>query len=131
MSLKDKLTNAKLANDDLFSDLTAEEKSYENIMAKIAITIHNSRKKRNMNQVQFAQLMGISQTMVSKWESGDYNFTIENVIQIFEKLDLKFDIIAEEKHSLEQTNAAYNVLPFPKQKWATISSPTATINDAS
>ena len=38
--------------------------------------------------------MGISQPMISQWESGDYNFTISALAQISEilGLDLKVDM---------------------------------------
>ena len=41
-----------------------------------------------MTQKEFAKFMGVTQGMVSKWESGDYNFTIESICNILEKLDL-------------------------------------------
>ena len=36
--------------------------------------------------------LNVSQGMVSKWESEDYNFTIESLAQIAEKLELNLEI---------------------------------------
>ena len=47
--------------------------------AKIATTITKNRIQRQMNQKEFAKFMGVSQSMVSKWESEEYNFTIESL----------------------------------------------------
>ena len=44
-----------------------------------------------MNQKQFASFMGVSQAMISKWESGEYNFTINTLNEICDKLGLDFN----------------------------------------
>lgn len=62
-------------------------------IAKISMFIYQYRRDRNMTQKAFAEMMGVSQGMVSKWESADYNFTIENIAQISEKLNVTFDIV--------------------------------------
>ena len=35
-----------------------------------------------MNQSEFAKYMGVSQSMISKWESGEYNFSCESIAQL-------------------------------------------------
>lgn len=42
----------------------------------------------NMTQKEFAEYMDVSQGMVSKWESREYNFTIKSLNEICEKLQL-------------------------------------------
>ena len=91
MSLQEKLTNAKLA-DDLFRDLSPKEKKFEYLMAKISSKILEERLSRNMSQKEFAKFMGVSQGLVSRWENGNENFTYEKTIEIFEKLNIDFDI---------------------------------------
>ena len=49
------------------SDVIAAEQQ-----AKIAATIAKNRVDMQMNQKEFAEFMGVSQSMVSKWESEDY-----------------------------------------------------------
>ena len=59
---------------DLFPELTSAEKKYNYVIADIAVKIRNKRKELKLTQKEFAGLVGVSQGMVSKWESGEYNF---------------------------------------------------------
>lgn len=61
-------------------------------LAKISSVILSNRLERGMNQKQFAEFVGVSQGMISKWESGEYNFTVETLANICEKLNLDFDV---------------------------------------
>lgn len=69
------------------SDIIAAEQQ-----AKIASIIMKNRIEREMNQKEFAEFMGVSQGMVSKWESQEYNFTIDSLARICDKLDLELDV---------------------------------------
>jgi len=62
-------------------------------IAKISMFIYQYRRELNMTQKAFAEMMGVTQGMVSKWESADYNFSIDNIAQIAEKLGHTFDIV--------------------------------------
>lgn len=66
-------------------------------LARISAAIELRRKELGMNQKQFAAHMGVSQAMVSKWESGEYNFTINTLNEICAKLGLFFypDVLHE------------------------------------
>lgn len=61
-------------------------------IAKISMFILKYRQDLNMTQKEFAKMMGVTQAMVSKWESAEYNFTIETIAHISEKLNTTFDI---------------------------------------
>ncbi|MCO7122042.1 helix-turn-helix domain-containing protein [Ihubacter massiliensis] len=74
------------------SDIVAAEQ-----LAKISATITKSRIAMKMNQCEFANFLGVSQGMVSKWESEDYNFTVENLAKICDKLNLELDINMKNK----------------------------------
>lgn len=63
-----------------------------NVIAKVSMFIYKRRQELQMTQKDFAKMMGVTQGMVSKWESADYNFTIENIAHIAEKLNTTFDI---------------------------------------
>ena len=62
--------------------------------AEIAIHIHEKRISMNMTQKDFAEFTGVSQTMVSKWESGEYNFTVGNLSRLMVTLGLKLEIVS-------------------------------------
>lgn len=98
MSIRDKIVNAKVsyAVSDTFSDVDIKKLK---ILSHISAQIEFSRLELNMTQVEFAKYMGVSQGMVSKWESGNYNFTIESLTDISEKLDIEFDVSFKKDYS--------------------------------
>jgi transcriptional regulator with XRE-family HTH domain len=104
MSLKNKIANAKTTN-WLQQGLEEEEVKSIKELAAISAMIERHRKELGMNQKQFAEYMGVSQGMVSKWESGEYNFTIETLNEICGKINLKFVPVFTE-------NRAYNIEQF-------------------
>ncbi|MEA5047445.1 MAG: helix-turn-helix transcriptional regulator [Eubacteriales bacterium] len=61
------------------------------VKADIASQILLNRVARNMSQKAFAQFMGVSQAMISKWESGDCNLSLSTICEICDKLDLVFE----------------------------------------
>ena len=59
------------------------------LQAAIASEISIRRVKLGMNQKQFAEFMGVSQGLVSRWEQGETNFTLETIVKIASKLDIE------------------------------------------
>ena len=82
--------------DALFSvfeqDISAADIIASKSLSKISATIVKQRISLGMTQKEFADYMGVSQGMVSKWESEDYNFTIKSLAEIAVKLNLDVDI---------------------------------------
>lgn len=68
----------------IISDITASR-----ILGNISASIARKRLKYNMTQKEFADYMCVSQSMISKWEGGDYNFSIRTLADIAEKLDVE------------------------------------------
>ena len=89
--IAEKLAGAKKTNwvSEGFSD--AEIKSIVEL-AKISARIERCRLEMGMTQQEFAEYMGVSQGMVSKWESREYNFTIRTLNEICQKIDLDLSI---------------------------------------
>lgn len=94
MGIEEKLAGAKKTNwiSEGFSDV--EVKTIVEL-AKISARIERCRMEMGMTQLEFAKYMGVSQGMVSKWESREYNFTIKTLNEICQKLDLKFSVELE------------------------------------
>ena len=46
-----------------------------------------------MTQAAFAEFMGVTQVMVSKWESGEYNFTVKTLSEISAKINMPPDVL--------------------------------------
>lgn len=57
-------------------------------LLEISETIEKKRRSLGLSQKKLAEKMNVSQSMVSKWESGDYNFSIKVLSQIADILDL-------------------------------------------
>lgn len=91
---------------EMIERLTGEEVSskdslYE-IYGKISTAIFDYRRKHKLSQKKLAEKLGVSQPMVAKLESGDYNYTIEQLWKIANKLGFAFNIEFEEKEQVKR-----------------------------
>ena len=75
----------------LTKGISEEQIKVEKALSVIAAEIYTKRTQMGMDQKAFAKFMGVSQGMVSRWESGTYNFSISTLIGICEKLELNFE----------------------------------------
>jgi len=96
--------NKKTLTKDQFLEKISEFLTVADVLAAeaisdVSVAIAMQRIKRKMTQKEFAHHMGVSQGMISKWENGDYNFTIKTVAQICEKLELKMQLALDEYES--------------------------------
>ena len=87
MGIREKMANAKKSNWITQGIPEAEVKSIVQL-AKISAQIERCRLDMEMTQEEFAQYMGVSQGMVSRWENRDYNFTVKSLNDICQKLNL-------------------------------------------
>lgn len=94
MGIEEKLAGAKKTS-WISEGLTDAEVKTIVELAKISARIERCRMEMGMTQLEFAKYMGVSQGMVSKWESRDYNFTIRTLNEICQKLDLEFSVELE------------------------------------
>ena len=85
------------------------ESYYYDILYKVSTAVFEKRLANNMNQTEFSGLLGVSQAMVSKYESGDYNFTIKQICKLCEKLDLSIDF------SLSPVNSEKNSISYKEE----------------
>ena len=56
----------------------------------IAAKIADAMQAQNLNQKQFAKLMGRTESEISDWLSGDRNFTIDTLFDIGQALGVTF-----------------------------------------
>lgn len=100
---------------EMIARLAGEEGSNRDslydIYYQISTAIFDYRFKHNLSQKKLAEKLGVSQPMVAKLESGDYNYTIEQLWKIANKLGFAFNIEFEEK---EQEN--YSVISQPENQ---------------
>ncbi len=108
-----KLLTERIPADILYKALT---------LSKISSQISFIRIEKGMSQKQFADFMGVSQSMVSKWENGDYNFSLCTLIDVFNKLNYKVDISITQKPSEQKTNKKVSsgklvFFPYPNSSY--------------
>lgn len=65
--------------DRLGGEEAKAKESLFNIYYQISTTLFDYRLKYNLSQKQLAERLGVTQPMVAKLESGDYNYTIEQL----------------------------------------------------
>ena len=61
-------------------------------ISQVTSAIIKERKILVLDQKQFADKLGVSQSLVSRWENGNSNFTIKSLAEIAAKLDMCLDI---------------------------------------
>ena len=85
------------------------------IASDLAVAITSKRIDLGLTQKEFAEKIGKTQTMISKWENADCNFTIKTLIEIAQKLDLTLGITLKEKEPQEaRVKCSTNkVIQFP------------------
>lgn len=85
------MTTTTAFNDLLHQYFTDTEIKTHRKQAAISSRLEMWRVDHKMTQKQFAELLGVTQAMVSKWESGEYNFTIKTLAQLSDKLGIEMD----------------------------------------
>lgn len=99
---------------DLFSDVdvNGSEYIYYDTLGKISAELVNYRIRHDLSQTGLAKILGVTQAMVSKYESGDYNISLKAAIELLSKLDIPFSF----------NIGAGNIdskMPFPENKYNT------------
>lgn len=77
----------------LFDDsISPAEALTSKLMLQISSGITRERLKLQMNQSDFAKHIGATQSLVSRWEHGDYNFSLKKLAEIGVALNLDVNI---------------------------------------
>ncbi|MDR2898792.1 MAG: helix-turn-helix domain-containing protein [Clostridiales bacterium] len=81
-ALADKLTLA-----DLYS---------AHAISEVSVAIFKKRVSLGLTQKELGEKLGVKQSMISKWENGDYNFTLETIAEICAKMDMVINLRIED-----------------------------------
>lgn len=65
-----------------------EDIIYVKTTSQIICSLVEERTRRNMTQQEFANKLNVKQSMISRWEGGNSNFTIRTLSKIAADLDL-------------------------------------------
>ena len=90
-------------------ELTIADINASRYLGKISAAIAKCRIDMKATQKEFSEYLGISQGMVSRWESGDYNFTVRGLAEIAEKLGLELYI------NLKKYNTKTTEINYPEE----------------
>lgn len=111
MGIMEKIANAKKTN-WIAEGLSDADVKTTVELAKISAKIERSRLDLGMTQKEFADYMGVTQGMVSKWESREYNFTIKSLNEICQKLGLSLSLTMERSCSKND----YKIVKWDRDK---------------
>ena len=82
--------------------------AYSDAIDDISIMLTEYRLKNNMNQSQLAKLVGLSQSMISAYESGARNISLEKLCELMagigEKVSLHFEKCSTEEDEKSGTD---------------------------
>lgn len=91
---------------DVLDRIQPQEKTamvkYFDINYNISKFLVDFRVNNKMTQKQMAKKLNVSQVMISKYENGEYNFTLKKLCEISEILNanLIFDMILEAENNM-------------------------------
>lgn len=106
----------------LSQNMSAEELMLAGLQGVIAAEIVGKRLSLHMTQKEFAEYMGVSQGMISKWEKGESNFTLQTLVQIASKLGIQMQCPFVTNPPRRYTTAGSSIIKisdYQKPQWKT------------
>lgn len=97
---------------NLFDCLSETEKKQGKLRGMVSAAIENKRHELGLTQKQFADLLEITQGMVSKLENSENNITVDKLVELFEKLDIKYKIEIEDKVCINNSSTKVNGVEY-------------------
>lgn len=91
----------KSAMAELFAEHSKAIDYLSDLQFSFANLIFSERLKKGKNQTEFAKELGVSQGMLSRWESGDGNFTLKVIAELADKLKMKPSLTFSPANALE------------------------------
>lgn len=91
---------------DWINDVSSEAKemyALDDILYDLSVKLVEFRFERNLKQKDLAKILDVSQAMVSKLESGEYNPTVELLWKISKKIDFEFRIVFKSNSTIQKT----------------------------
>lgn len=97
----------------LSASLDDEELALSVFQGLISAEISYRRVKLGLSQKEFAERMGVSQGLVSRWENGDTNFTLSTLVKIASKLNIKMQSPFVPAMAKAYVSPRNNIVVFP------------------
>ena len=72
----------------------------------LAVTIRQTRKLADLSQNDLAECAGVGKTLIFNLEKGHQNVSLENLIKIFDVLNIEFEIKPPQLEKIPQKSKA-------------------------
>lgn len=95
------------------SKISKEELRTSDISFGVATRILEILERRGWSQADFAKAMGKREPEISKWLSGQHNFTIQTIAKI--EIVLGEDVITVKRY--RKSSKGYQEMPAQKRRW--------------
>lgn len=82
-----------VSTSQLMPTLTSADRLSNKLKHQIAHFLAHYRAVNNLQQSDLACKLDVSQGMVSRWESGSYNFSVESLSRTLAALDVDIDLV--------------------------------------
>jgi len=99
----------------------------EDMLVDIACEFINYRAANDLTQKELAEKLQITQAMVSKLESGEYNPTVRMLFEIAEKLSWNFSL--EFKRDIEPPDYYFDELEGEQNKASPVNFPMVNVRE--
>lgn len=97
----------------LFEDaLSPADVLVSKLMAQASTALTKERLRLHMDQSEFAKHIGVMQSQVSRWEQGDYNFSLDEIATMAAKLNL--DVNLNWNIPIKKDACAVTISPLPE-----------------
>lgn len=123
-------TDGRKLLESLTNDADPEALYISAVQAMLSAQIAVRRVEAGLSQVEFAKLMGVTQSQISRWENGDSNPTIETLARIAFRLNLHInDLLAVELPRAYYDPGKSNIIPMQRDHWHGITSKNIGYSD--
>lgn len=92
---------------DFLKAISENNKKVSDLMNEISAYVKRERKKRNLNQTELGNLIGVSRDTISKIESGNDNYnaiTFFKIVKYFGNMEALVEVFLKKEDSLELTS---------------------------
>lgn len=80
---------------DMFKEMSEQDKiesKYYGILADFSIALVDYRSKRGMTQEELAERLGVTQSIISRYENGTSNISLKQLNEVCYKLGIDLNI---------------------------------------